>query len=361
MTPIAKSEKIEGFSTSFASLQKDLQTKSGHVWKCIKKEKDNESSGFIYTFELKRCYDLFAPTIQQKKENLERFRQKQQEIFPVLERNYDSFVAALSSDEIDLGYVHVGSDSPRHFNYTADLQKLGYFSTKNYQGKEGYYFSAPDKIALVERWQKFQLKKLNLPSLRIADFEQSEGEEVFIEKCLNHHLVLGNDHSFCHDQLIHALTTIDKILFLSSQNKNVFFYSMIKAEKQREIFQEQLHLNDLNAKVKEEKVITSGPLPNTYLELVQVLLSIKTEILTLDSDFEYEQLDKEYLWFCYLNKRFPKLLLSITTASALMKKVNQFYQSKEWLSNSVFTLDFSDLPRAQTVEEGLSFLNKITF
>jgi len=345
-------------STKLQDQAVDLNSLSGHIWTCIDYKADQQTSGYIYTFKLKGSYSPVPSDSNKNQEVKVRFHKKTEKIFPAVERNYDHFVAMLDS-ESNLDYSI--TKPPKSSHYTTDLNKLGYSSSRTYQNQAGYYFTAPDRTALTERWMKFRETRTDLPILRVADFEESDSEINFVEKCLENHLVLSRGKSFCHDQLIHSLLAIDKLLYTGKECDKKYQYSMVDKKNKEIIRQEQAMISFFQEKIQSNEIEKVGLLTEKYLELAQVALAIKTEVLVTGRSFSYEDLETDYLWFNYLKQRFSTLSLTFTTTPQLMIKIGKVYKQLLTSTDSLPILDFSDLPRSKTYKIGLSFLSEYSF
>jgi len=203
--------------------QEKIDAKSSHIWKCIDFAND-KYGGEIYTFKLKPEFDKSNPM------QGDNFMEEVPKIFPAVEQPaiYLDIMLNLSStkelrsrifrDFPDIFPFGQGIDEliEKHKSiskYAKELNSLGYGYISD---QSGCYFKAPNREALIARWEKLRSKNPELPELDIVSSSGIADDISFVEAYFIHDALLSTGKEFIHDHQIHLIPTLCMILSLKN-------------------------------------------------------------------------------------------------------------------------------------------------
>lgn len=223
---------IDDIKKTGVFFQRDLDEKSGALWKCIKRMPAPEG-GYLYLFKLRPEYDDTKEKVSwEKMRCITEGRNKVKTIYPAIEPMYNDLrainpewiksISGLKKKEYITnmtvgrimseggGYTKIRQEVKTQLRQIVELFKivleLGY---KYKEGDSGLYLSLPDLRVLEIRWKKLQEKYPGLSDLGVGSAKGVSESRLFINGNVINHCLLSSSKEFLHDHMTHVLAMIN--------------------------------------------------------------------------------------------------------------------------------------------------------
>lgn len=201
--------------------KEDIARKHSALWECVKRRHD-KYGGYIYTFRLR---DEFDERLSPEKADAA-IREKNKELSPAIERPVDFEIEAFDFSLSEDAWIHklksridftndtegkMDKFMRNRFRIFREIAKLGYEVKTD---STGVYFSAPDREALLNRYQKLKETHPTLPDFDVVSSDGIASDIEYIEALSVCDAILSDGNEFMHDHLAHIIPTLHLLLIL---------------------------------------------------------------------------------------------------------------------------------------------------